>query len=140
MKKILKMAVVATALGVMIIPEVIYAQAGHMHRATRRRTAVVVGSTTKAAGSAQASQAQQETAAAKQQAATAEQEAAAAKKQTAAVTAAAGPLPLGTVVPTLPEGCGSTTVGGVQYYQCGGNYYRSAFQGNNLVYVTAQPK
>ena len=28
---------------------------------------------------------------------------------------------------------------GVQYYKCGADYYRTAFQGANIVYVTAQP-
>ena len=107
MKKTFQIAVVATALTLMLIPDVIYAQAGRMHRATRRRTAVVVGSATAAAGSAQTSQTQQEAAAAN--------------------AAAAGKLPLGAVVTTLPAGCGSKTADGVQYYQCGGNYYRSAF-------------
>jgi hypothetical protein len=46
---------------------------------------------------------------------------------------------VGTVVSKLPEGCTSKPVGGVQYYQCGGNYYRSAFQENTLVYVTTAP-
>ena len=49
------------------------------------------------------------------------------------------PLPLGTVVHALPGGCTQTPVGGVQYYYCGGNFYRAVFQGNSLVYVTAQP-
>jgi hypothetical protein len=49
------------------------------------------------------------------------------------------PLPLGTVVSSLPAGCTSTPVGGVNYYYCGGNFYRATFQGNNLVYVTAKP-
>jgi hypothetical protein len=49
-------------------------------------------------------------------------------------------LPLGTVVQALPPGCSSTPVGGVSYYYCGGNFYRAVFQGNQLVYVTAQPK
>jgi hypothetical protein len=31
-------------------------------------------------------------------------------------------------------------VGGVEYYYCGGNFYRSAFQGNTLVYVTTKPE
>ena len=31
------------------------------------------------------------------------------------------------------------TSGGVEYYQCGKNYYRAAFQGSQLVYVTAKP-
>jgi hypothetical protein len=49
------------------------------------------------------------------------------------------PLPLGTVVSSLPAGCTSTPVGGIDYYYCGGNFYRASFQGNNLVYVTAKP-
>jgi len=49
------------------------------------------------------------------------------------------PLPLGTVVNSLPAGCTSTPVGGVDYYYCGGNFYKAAFQGNNLVYVTIKP-
>ena len=105
-----------------------------VRRRTRRRTAVVVGS-------AAASQ----TAAAQQQAAAAEKEAAAAKQQAAATAvpspppAAAGkPLPLGTVVSALPAGCVATPVGGVEYYYCGGNFYRAAFQGNKLMYVTSK--
>ncbi len=50
------------------------------------------------------------------------------------------PLPLGTVVSALPTGCTSTPVGGVEYYYCGGNFYRAVFQGNKLVYVTAKPE
>ena len=58
----------------------------------------------------------------------------------ASAPAAGGkPLPLGTVVSSLPAGCTSTPVGGVNYYYCGGNFYRATFQGNNLVYVTAKP-
>lgn len=48
-------------------------------------------------------------------------------------------LPLGTVVSNLPGGCSQKPVGGIQYYHCGDNYYRAVFQGNSLVYVTAQP-
>lgn len=53
--------------------------------------------------------------------------------------AAGQPLPLGTVVSMLPAGCTSTPVGGIDYFYCGGNFYRASFSGNNLVYVTAQP-
>jgi hypothetical protein len=125
-----------------------------VRRRTRRRTAVIVGSTVRAQDSAQISQANQQAAAAQQQAAAAEQEAAAAKEEAAAAKqqaaaaappspppAATGkPLPLGTVVSALPGGCVPTPVGGVEYYYCNGNFYRAAFQGNSLVYVTAQPK
>ena len=97
----------------------------------------------------QAAAAQQQAAAAQQQAAAAQQQAAAAQHQAAAARpmpppapgpAAAGHiLPLGTVVHNLPAGCISTPVGGRDYFYCGGNFYRAAFQGNNLVYVTAKP-
>jgi len=53
--------------------------------------------------------------------------------------AATGTLPIGTVVPALPAGCSTMTMGGVEYYKCGPDYYRTAYQGSNLVYVTAQP-
>jgi hypothetical protein len=54
--------------------------------------------------------------------------------------APAGPVPVGTVVQSLPPGCAATPIGGVEYYNCApGVYYRAAFQGNNLVYVAAQP-
>lgn len=49
------------------------------------------------------------------------------------------PLPIGTVVHALPGGCTATPVAGVEYYYCGGNFYRAVFQGNQLVYVTAKP-
>ena len=157
MKKILRIAVVAVALGFMVIPDLVCAQYG-IRRRTHRRTAVVVGSTAKAAGSAQAAQAQQQTAAAQQQAATSQQQAAAAQQEAAAaeqraaaaekeaavakqdLAVAQGFLPLGTVVRSRPHNCVTTPVGGVEYYKCGANYYRAVFEGNNLVYVTAQPK
>lgn len=164
MKKKLKIAVIITAVGLMLIPDSAYGILG-VRRRTARRTAVVVGTTVAAtsaasqqANAAKTAQAQQQTAAAQQQAAAAQQQAAAAKKQAAAAekeaaaakkeTAAAkqetavakGLLPLGLVAVTLPEGCVATVVGDVQYYQCGVNYYRAVFQGNNLVYVTAQAK
>ena len=162
MKKILKVAVVATALGLMLVADValLLVPEAHAILGTRRRTAVVVGTTVHAADSAQMAQSQQQTAVAQQQAAAAQQQAAAAKEETAAAkqeaaaakqqaaaapavpppAAAGAPLPLGTVVAALPAGCVSTPVGGVEYYYCGGNFYRAAFQGNTLVYVTAQPK
>ncbi len=123
-----------------------------VRRRTARRTAIVVGTATAASASAQTATAQQEAAAAQQQAAVAQQqaaaaqqEAAAAKQQAAAAAqpapppATGAPLPLGTVVPALPGGCVSTPTGGVEYYYCGGNFYRAVFQGNQLVYVTAKP-
>ena len=115
-----------------------------------RRTAVVttvaVTSAEEAAAQKQkaaAAQQQQAAAAQQQQAAGAQQQAAAAQQQAAAAAAAPAPaaaqLPLGTVVPALPAGCVKTPVGGVEYFYCAGNFYRAAFQGNNLVYVTTKP-
>lgn len=158
MNTIRKIAVAATGLVAMLIADVPLLPVHLVPDANailgvRRRTAVVVGATVHAEDSAQMAQAQQQTAAAQQQAAASQQEAAAAKQEAAAAKqqaaavppapppAAAGtPLPLGTVVAALPAGCASTPVGGVQYYYCGGNFYRAVFQGNALVYVTAQPK
>jgi hypothetical protein len=119
----------------MIIPEVLDAQAGGRHRRTRRRTAVVVHSATKA---------QDQQAAADQQQPAADQEQAAADQEQAAAPPAPAPapgepLPVGAVVPTLPDGCTATPVDNVQYYSCGGNWYRAAYQENNLVYVTTDP-
>lgn len=100
-----------------------------VRRRTRRRTAVVVGSAAYAEG-----------AAAQQQAAAAPQEAAATATPAPSPAATGKPLPLGTVVSALPAGCTATPVGGVEYYYCGGNFYRAVFQGNQLVYVTAKPE
>ena len=143
MKTILKIAATTIALGLMLIADipllpVQLVPEAHAILGTRRRTAVVAYSAGKSSGSQQAAASQQEAAAAKQEAAAAKQQAAAAPP--APPPAAAGtPLPLGTVVSALPAGCVSTPVGGVEYYYCGGNFYRATFQGNQLVYVTAKP-
>jgi hypothetical protein len=47
-------------------------------------------------------------------------------------------VPIGTVVHVLPGGCTSVVVGGVDYSDCGGSFYKAAFEGNNLVYVVVQ--
>jgi hypothetical protein len=150
MKPILVIAGVAATIVVLLVPVVADAQAGRMHRATRRRTAVVVSSVTHAkdqqaaAASQQSAAAQQSTAAqqsatAEQQSATAAQQSATAQQQAAAAAALSPALALGTVVSTLPAGCVATPVGGVQYNHCGNDYYRAVFQGNDLVYVTTPP-
>jgi hypothetical protein len=125
-----------------------------VRRRTARRTAVVVGSAeaaSTAAAQQQAAAAQQQAAASQQQAAQAQADAdaanaqaAAAQQQLAAQQQAPPPpppgaLPIGSIVNALPEGCPSTTINNVEYFACGGNYYRAAFQGSQLVYVTAQP-
>ena len=168
MKMLPKTAAVAASLALMLLidvpPQLFYPELrlvpdAHAILGTRRRTAVVVGATVLAEDSAKMAQSQQQAAAAQQQAAASQQQAAASQQQAAAAkqeaadakqqaavappapaAAAAGtPLPIGTVVAALPGGCTSTPVGGVEYYYCGGNFYRAVFQGNTLVYVTAKP-
>jgi hypothetical protein len=156
MKTILKISIVAIALVLMILADVPLlpvqpvpeAQAifGVWRRHARRwavvgtaAVATTAAVTTAAAASATAAAAS-ETAAAQQHAAAAQHQAAAAVPPAAPAAAAGEPLPLGTVVSVLPAGCASTPVSGVEYYYCGGTFYRAVFQGNSLVYVTAQPK
>lgn len=124
---------------VFFMPELIEAQTAagvtHMHRATRRRTAVVVSSATHAQDQQQAQAAQQQ--------APPPQEAAPAPAPAPATTpppaSTEAQLPIGTVVTKLPSGCVSKPINGVQYYQCGANYYMAAYQEGTLVYVTASP-
>jgi cell division septation protein DedD len=103
--------------------------AGVARRTTRRTVAA-----TSAATSANTATSQQQAATAQQQAATAQQQAATAQQQAAAARPAGAP-PVGTVVTALPAGCKPETKSGVEYQNCGGVYYRAAFQSDNLVYV-----
>ncbi len=145
MKTILKIAVINISLVLMLIADVPFlseqlvpdaeAILGVRRRAWRR--GVIVGSTMGAASEAAAMSHQQ---AAPQQPAPAQQQAAPAAPAAPPPAATGKPLPLGTVVSALPAGCTSTPVGGVEYYYCGGNFYRAVFQGNKLVYVTAKPE
>ena len=72
-------------------------------------------------------------------AAAAQAAAAQAAQAAAAAQAASSGLPVGTMVPNLPPGCNSTVIGGVNYFNCNGTYYRAGFQGNNIVYIVSQP-
>ena len=154
MKTIFKISVGAVALVSMLLADVPFMPVQLVPEADAilgvwrrhaRRWAVVGTAAVATTAAATTAAAATETAAAQQQAAAAQQQSAAAQQQAAAAAApppaAAGqPLPAGTVVSALPSGCVSTPVGGVEYYYCGGNFYRAVFQGNKLVYVTAQPK
>lgn len=111
--------------GLTLVPEA-HAVFGVRRRAVRR--GVVVGSSMAATEAATAAAAESQPVAAP-----------AAPPAPAEPQATGKPLPLGTVVSSLPAGCTSTPVGDVNYYYCGGNFYRTAFQGNQLVYVTAKP-
>jgi hypothetical protein len=104
-------------------------------RRTTRRVVVAETSATQAAAANTAAVQQQQAATAQQQAATAQQQAATAQQQAAAASRPAGAPAAGAVVSALPAGCKPETSNGVEYQNCGGVYYRAAFQGNNLVYV-----
>ena len=65
--------------------------------------------------------------------------AAAANAAAAAAQRAAAALPIGTTVPYLPPNCTSTLINGINYFNCGGVYYRAGFQGNNVVYIVSVP-
>ena len=140
MKTIPKIAVITISLVLMLFADIPLLSVSLMPEAegifgVRRRAwrrGVIVGSTMGAASEAAAMS--------HQQAAPAHQQAAPAAPAAPPPAAAGKPLPLGTVVSALPPGCTSTPVGGVEYHYCGGNFYRAVFQGNSLVYVTAQPK
>ena len=132
--KILKALVIATALSLLYLADVAPDAAPGL-TLVRQAHAVVGAPMTpvSAAGVARrttvrAASAQQ------QQAATAQQQQATAQQQAAAARPPGAPA-VGAVVSTLPAGCRTETKGGVEYQNCGGVYYRSAFQGNNLVYV-----
>jgi hypothetical protein len=116
--------------------------AGVARRSMYREAAVVstVAVTSAAAANAAAANTAAANAAAAQAAAS---NAAAAQANAAAAAAAAqqasSALPIGTMVPSLPPGCQSTVIGGVNYFNCAGIYYRAGFQGNNVVYVVSAP-
>lgn len=57
----------------------------------------------------------------------------------AAAQRAAAALPIGAMVPSLPPGCGSIVIAGVNYFQCGSVFYRAGFQGNSVVYIVSVP-
>jgi len=157
MKTVLRISIVTIVLGFMVMADIpqlpvqlvpdAEAIFGVRRRAFRRGVIIGAAVESGAGGSSQsAATAQQQSATAQQQSATAQQQSATAQQQSASVppppqSAAGGtPLPIGTVVSALPPGCVSTPVGGVEYYYGGGNFYRAVFQGNKLVYVTANPK
>jgi len=108
--------------------------AGVARRTTRRVVAVEA-----TAAAAATTTAQQQQAVAQQQAATAQQQAAVAQQQAAVANKQSGAPAVGSIVTSLPPGCTQTTRNGVAYQECGGVFYRAAFQGNNLIYVVTQP-
>jgi hypothetical protein len=98
--------------------------AGAARRTVRRTGRVVVASTAVAA-----------TAVVATEAATAS----AARAAAPPPPAPSSGVPIGTIVATLPPGCVSAPIRGINYLDCGGVFYRPTFQSNNLVYVVQQP-
>ena len=101
-----------------------HAIAGTRRRAHRRGVAVGYSAGAAAGASQQAA---------------ADQQAAAAAPPPPPPPPVYGALAVGTTVTVLPAGCQPVTAAGVQYNHCGENYFRSAFQGNTLVYVASPP-
>ena len=126
-----RLALVRDAHAVVGAPLTPGSAAGVARRTTRR----VVVATSAATSANTAAVQQQQAATAQQQAATAQQQAATAQQQQAAAARPPGAPPVGSVVTALPAGCKPETKNGVEYQNCGGVYYRAAFQSNNLVYV-----
>lgn len=111
---LLGITAVPSAQAVIGVPVSPVSYAGVARRHTRRAVAVTSSA---AASSAAASSAQQQQ-----------------TTQAAPPPQSSGTLPIGAVVTTVPTGCTPFTKDNVQYYTCQGNYYRAAYQGNNLVY------
>jgi hypothetical protein len=141
----LRLGFVGNAEAIIGMPRTPLSVAGVARRSMYREAAVVstVAVTSAAAANAAAANMAYANAAAAQAAAanTAAAQAAAANAAAAAAAAqqAAAGLPIGTMVPALPPGCTSTVIGGVNYFNCGGVYYRAGFQGNNVVYIVSAP-
>ena len=141
----LGLGVVKNAEAIIGMPRTPLSVAGVARRSVYRGAAVATtvavtsaAATTAAAANAAAANAAAEQAAAAN-AAAAQAAAANAAAAAAAAHAASSALPIGTMVPSLPPGCASTVIGGVNYFNCAGVYYRAGFQGNQVVYIVSQP-
>ena len=141
----LRLGFVGDAEAIIGMPRTPLSVAGVARRTMYREAAVAstVAVTSAAAANAAAANAAAANAAAAQaaaaNAAAAQAAAANAAAATAAAQQAAAGLPIGTILPSLPPGCASTVIGGVNYFQCGGIYYRAGFQGNSIVYIVSAP-
>ena len=138
----LQLAFVKNAEAIIGMPMTPLSYAGVARRSMYRQ-AVVVSSVNAAAAHAAAANMAYANAAAAQAAAANAAAAQAAAAQAAAAAAeaqrAAAALPIGATVPYLPPGCNSTVINGVNYFNCGGVFYRAGFQGNNIVYIVSAP-
>lgn len=129
MKTVLQSLVTASLLALMTIVDIPILPVELVPEAqavfgVRRRTAVVAYS----AGAASAS-------AAHSSASSQQQAAPPPAPQPAPQPQHVSAIPLGTITETLPGNCVAVTVANVKYEECAGVFYRTAFQGDSLVYV-----
>jgi flagellar motility protein MotE (MotC chaperone) len=141
----LLMAVITVIVISVFVTEIIQAQTRGDNRRTRRRTAIVVSSI-KEGEQQEAEQKHQAEVKEleeqnKQDKQKYEEELKRLEEQNKKTTnnTNTGKLPVGTIVSTLPNGYVALQVGDVEYYKCGEDYYRAAYQGSNVVYVTTDP-
>ena len=59
--------------------------------------------------------------------------------QPPAYGAAVPPMPVGSILPTLPGGCATRNLGGATYFNCAGSWLRPVMQGPNVVYQVIPP-
>ena len=133
---------VSDAEAIIGMPRTPLSVAGVARRSMYREAVAVSTVNAAAAGAAAANMAAANAAAAQAAAANAAAAQAAAANAAAANAAAqqaAASLPVGAMVPSLPPGCGSVVISGVNYFQCGSVFYRAGFQGNNVVYIVSVP-
>ena len=135
----LRLGFVRNAEAIIGMPWTPYSYAGAARRSMYREAAYGAAAANAAAMNVAAANAAAANAAAAQaaaaNAAAAQASAATAAAAAAAAQQAAAALPIGTMVPSLPPGCTSTVIGGVNYFNCAGVYYRAGFQGNSIVYI-----
>src|SRR6266576_2273115 len=131
----IRLSFVRDAEAIIGMPRTPLSVAGVARRSMYREAAVVTTVAVTSAAAANAAAANMAAAnAAAAHAAAANAEAAAAAAQRAAAA-----LPIGAMVPSLPPGCSSTVINGVNFFNCGGIFYRAGFQGNNVVYIVSVP-
>ena len=139
----LKLTFVRDAQAIIGLPWTPLSFAGVARRTMYREAAVNAAAVNAAAANAAAANMAAANAAAAQAAAAnaAAAQAAAANAAAAAANAqrAAAALPVGSTVPYLPPNCNSTMINGMDYFNCGGVFYRAGFQSNHVVYIVSQP-
>ena len=138
----LRLGFVGNAEAIIGLPFTPLSYAGVARRSMYREAAAASAMNAAAANAAAANMAAANAAAAQAAAANAAAaQAAAANAEAAAAAAqrAAAALPIGTTVPYLPPNCNSSVINGVNYFNCGGVYYRAGFQGNSVVYIVSVP-